>query len=85
MRDHKIQDKRVAIARRVIWEYKTGLQQAFKAVSILSLSYKSAEKILKKAAKKDKSYSPDSEYGKAVSGWAFQKRSPFGNLENAMP
>lgn len=72
MRAHKIQDQRVATARRNIWEYKTGLQGAFKSLSILSLSYKSAKKTLKKAAMKDKSYNPDSKYGKAVIAWAFR-------------
>lgn len=72
MRAHKIQDQRVAIARRNIWEYKTGLQGALKSLSILLLSYKSAKNTLKKAVKKDSSYNPVSEYGKSVCGWAFQ-------------
>ena len=69
MADRIKHTKFIGLTKGHIAEYKTALERAMKDLSSLGKYYHSVEVVLKYAAKKEKSYSPDSAYGKAVYKW----------------
>lgn len=82
MRERKNHTKYVEWARSDFADYKTKLERMMRDLNTLSRFYGSVDSVLKKAAKKDKSYSPDSEYGKAIIKWAARNGLLFINWGN---
>ena len=69
MEDRTKHTKFIELTKRNIAIYKTGLEKAMKDLSSLERSYSTVNIVLRNAAKKEKSYDPDSVYGKAVYTW----------------
>lgn len=70
MKDRQKHIKYVEWARKDFAAYKATLERLMRDLTALARIYGSVDGLLKSAAKTDKSFSPDSEYGKAIVKWA---------------
>ncbi|MBB93133.1 MAG: hypothetical protein CML68_00805 [Rhodobacteraceae bacterium] len=66
MDERRVHVKYVALTKKNIANYKAGLDVAMKLLSALERDYSSVRYFLKGAEKKDKSYGPETAYGKAT-------------------
>jgi hypothetical protein len=78
MDDRTKHTKFIELTKRNIAIYKTGLEKAMKDLSSLERSYSIVNIILKNASKKEKSYGPDSAYGKAAYKWGLENSVLLG-------
>jgi len=78
MKDRTLHVKRIELARKNIAAYKSGLEVAKRDLTSLGKSYGSVKDVLKAAEKKEKSYAPDSAYGKTACKWGLDNNVALG-------